>query len=267
MLPTTDKVCSIEEVEENFDTVVLGSDEVWNFYNPMFGKDLSYFGQGVKSSKIISYAASFGTRTPEYGIDEDVKEAIKKIDSISVRDINSNEMIESIGLNVEIVADPTFLIDQKDHLVDIKTNEDYLLFYGFMLHEGDIRLIKDFARENNLKIISVGYKNRWCDLNILDANPFEWNTYVHNAKYVVTTMFHGLVYSIIHEKQFVFVMNDYRRYKVGYLMKYLKLDSSTYYHENDNIIDKMLSHIDYKFINSNLNELIANSKEFLIREI
>ena len=47
-----------------------------------------------------------------------------------------------------------------------------------------------------MKLISVDYSNSWCDKNIIDIDPFEWLGYFKNAKYVLTSTFHGTIFSL-----------------------------------------------------------------------
>ena len=96
-----------------YDTVVVGSDEVWNYQQPIVGYDLTYFGKNIKAERLISYAASFGAVNVEEGnIPSDIYSLINKFDNISVRDSHSLSIIEKIGRNdAKLVVDPVFLID------------------------------------------------------------------------------------------------------------------------------------------------------------
>ncbi len=261
----TIEVNDIDNLNESFDLVILGSDEIWNYNNPMFGKDLTYFGKGIKTKKIISYAASFGTRTLDDDMDSDIIKSLTDLDFISVRDDNSFDIIKSY-LNIEplVLADPTFLIDQKEFIVNPHLGYKYLLFYGLGVDDKIIRQIKKYSFKNNLKIVSVGYRNNWCDENIIDINPFEWSGYIKNANKVVTSMFHGLVYSLIHQKDFVFIMNEYRKNKVDYIIKYLEISDQVLDSKKQNDISYYLDQsINYSKINSKLQLLINQSKDFL----
>jgi len=267
LLPLTIEVNDIKNLNESFDFVYLGSDEIWNFKNPMFGKDLTYFGKDIKSTKIASYGASFGTRSKEKKLDKDIVEQLKKIDFISVRDLNSFEIVNSIGCKSEIVLDPTFLINPNIYSNNIKMDGDYIIFYGFVIDDNAIKNLKIFAKNNNLKILSLGYKNKWCDTNILDISPFQWSEYIKRARYVITSMFHGLVYSLIHKKQFVFIMNDYRKYKVDYLVKNLVLHRSIYRVGEGSIVKKLLNHNIYNEIDPNLMKMMEKSKKNITQQI
>lgn len=53
---------------ESYNTVVIGSDEVWNLNHPWFGKCALFYGIGVRAKRLISYAASFGNYDASQGL-------------------------------------------------------------------------------------------------------------------------------------------------------------------------------------------------------
>ena len=102
-----------QELEQaKFDTVVLGSDIIWDYSFEIFDKDPFLFGSKLNAKKKISYAASFGTIKESEPIPEYVKKSLLDMDEISVRDLNSARIVEKIvGKKPEVVLDPTYLWD------------------------------------------------------------------------------------------------------------------------------------------------------------
>ena len=45
---------------EAFDVIVVGSDEVWNLRHPWYAGYSIFYGEGLKTDRLVSYAASFG---------------------------------------------------------------------------------------------------------------------------------------------------------------------------------------------------------------
>ena len=43
-----------------YDAIVIGSDEVWNFRHPWYNGKPLFFGEGLKTDRLLSYAARFG---------------------------------------------------------------------------------------------------------------------------------------------------------------------------------------------------------------
>ena len=75
------------------DTLVIGSDEVFNCLQPYpVGYSKQLFGDGYAHSKIVSYAASFGSTRYEdlvdTGIAHEIKTMLSRFAAISVRDIH-----------------------------------------------------------------------------------------------------------------------------------------------------------------------------------
>lgn len=80
--------------EEGIELLVFGSDEIWNFTNPLIGLDENYFGAISNSIRKVSYAPSFGTVCSDDMLPDDVLSNLKRFSGISVRDINSEKIIE-----------------------------------------------------------------------------------------------------------------------------------------------------------------------------
>src|SRR5919112_638062 len=57
------------EAASDYDAIVVGSDEVWNFRHPWYGSKPIFFGDGLKADRFVSYAASFGNHSAWDGID------------------------------------------------------------------------------------------------------------------------------------------------------------------------------------------------------
>ena len=120
---------------KKYDYIIIGSDEVWNYTNPLVGYDLTYFGKGLSTNKIASYAASFGWLDSDVVLPTAVKELISKFDFISVRDENSRTIISNnIGVDVPVLQDPTMLYGFDKEIADTKVpnglEENYLLLYS-----------------------------------------------------------------------------------------------------------------------------------------
>ena len=62
--------------------------------------------------------------------------------------------------------------------------------------------IRNFAAREKLKIIATGSVCGWADENPLPS-PFEWLSLIRYSRYVITSTFHGTVFSIQLNKQFI----------------------------------------------------------------
>lgn len=248
---------------KSYDVVVFGSDEIWNFRQPIVGYDLTYFGKNINAPRFVSYAASFGSVNNEDAIiPSTISALIKKFDKISVRDNNSLSIVNKVGRNdAEMVVDPVFLVDIPINTTNIEAKE-YILIYTAELALDLQEEIRSYAKKIGKKLISIGYQNRWCDKNIIAIDPFAWLGYFQKASYVITSMFHGTMFSIKYGKQFCTLVDPYRVNKFKGVME--KLELSDRIKEGDTHIENILeTNIDYLKVNKLLRPFIESSKGFL----
>lgn len=244
---------------------VYGSDEIWNFENPFFGYDDFFFGK-FDHNKKISYAASFGTvkknNFHKKKIFDEIKTNLKKFSFLSVRDENSWKLLKNeFKLNSEIVLDPTFLIENTENKDGLQSTNKTCLLYGNYFSKTQIDSIIKYCRLNKLKLLSVGYYNKWAKSNIT-INPFEFIRELKNSEMVITSMFHGVQLAVKYKKNFWFSVDPYRFNKLEYFIKKLNL-------ENRNIEEHSISknEIDYIKIYEKMNNWKKFSRDFLLNSI
>lgn len=249
--------------DKEYDTVVYGSDEIWNLANE--GSNPIFWGFGLKADKKIAYAPCSGGNLLRYLLKHPFKGLMviwalnRNFNAISARDCVTKEFAERfLRKHVEECLDPTFLFDFSQYK-GVNKYGDYLLIYSYGLSKESVNLIKEFAQKNKCKIIYTGSFSDWADDNPI-LNPLEWLNVMYHAKYVFTSTFHGSVFSIICERQFYVV--DTNSNKVKDLLQRL------------NLIDRFikdskvsLNTIDYLSVNQKLNLLRGKSKDFLINNI
>lgn len=251
------------------DMFIFGSDEIWNISRKDIRKNPILFGVGIPDNYFISYAPSLNTTTLEdIEKDKNFIAAIEKFDRLSVRDYHSLNVIGNITRkNVQVVMDPTFLLDNNEYTILEKdcNKNNFILLYAYMndLNGEQIKSIKNFSQLTNLKILSVGLYNDWCDENI-PASPFEFLSYMKNAKYVITNTFHGTLFSIIYNKQFVTFANN--KVKITDILQRLNLEGRNATGEN-NLMRIFENEIDYSGVMSLLESQIKHSKKFIKNSI
>lgn len=229
LLDMTKPISDLSKIENEYDKVFFGSDEIWNINNPGFGYDLGYFGKGLAHTSKVSYAPSFGSTKIDDKKLNLVKDYLMDFEAISVRDINSQNIIYKLtGSKPTIVPDPTFLVDQFQWAKEPKIQEDYILVYAYVLKPEHINIMKQYAKEKSIKLVSVGFYYDWCDENYLGIDPFEWIGYFKNAKYVFTSMFHGTIFAILMRRNFTVFMDPYRLQKFSYLLDVLDIHNRIY---------------------------------------
>lgn len=266
-LPKTTLTFSHKKVKkENFDVIIIGSDRVWDYKNSFFGLDPIYFGSFLNSKKLFAYACSFGCVKPNDHIPREVICALKKFSKVSVRDDNSLKILKKITRKpVKLVLDPTLLYNytREEKVCPYK---DFILIYSYQINSEQIKGIRNFAEEKNLDIIAIAYNQPWCDKNIINISPFEWLGYFIRANYIITSTFHGTIFSIKYNKQFVTLPNIYIDNKLETILNITGLKNRVLYKAN-NLEQLLGTKIYYNPINNKLSKSILDSINFLRKNI
>lgn len=206
--------------DEEFDAVVVGSDQVWRYQYIGDGHHNVFFldFETEKPVKKIAYAASFGKdkwEAPEHIAE--ISELLKKFHAISTREESGVRLCQGVfGVSGgKSVLDPTMLMRAEfyDHLLnDFPKERDSKALVTYVLDQDQTK--KDI-------IASVKYQLKFNEANLQQVNLSgkkgksfytieEWLWNIKNAEFVVTDSFHGMVFAIIFEKQFLVIGNAER---------------------------------------------------------
>lgn len=251
----------------DLDIISIGADIVWNYETNFLGHDSIYFGKGLNSKRIISYAPSMGDSTYEK-VPKYVTDNLSLFSHKSARDNNTKSIVESLSGSCELVLDPTLIVNWKDHEINtFNFDFKYILIYAFAMTDNDINAITAYAKKYDLKIVSICFNKKysWCDVNIISIDPLEFLYVYKNSEFVFTSTFHGFLFSLKYNKNFVLRDNKTVHNKVVTLVEQLHLydrllstDLST-----SEILSLMDAEMDYKKINKELNLLIDKSVNYL----
>lgn len=201
------------------DVYISGSDQVWH-YSVRGKKAAGYFLQfGDKKSKRISYAASIGREIVENEIPL-LKKWIDTFDAVSVREESALQLCRKVGRTDAITAiDPTCLLPVNHYLKMVQAPSIHCHPYLFMYilnvdkkEDTGWPEVEPYIKEYGLEIKTVassGYEPARelipNNKNILATIP-QWLGLIHSSEAVVTTSFHGMVFSILFHKKFVVVL-------------------------------------------------------------
>ncbi len=245
--------------DREFDVIIYGSDEIWNLRNHGWSPKL--WGFLYKSNMKISYAACVGnTHIIDFLLFPYTIWGLNRFEAISVRDNYSYRLLSRFtNKRISEVLDPTFLTSYDQFKKENKYG-DYILVYTYGLTIASVQNIRIFANEKMLKLICTGSCQPWADLN-LSVGPFDWLSLIYNAKYIITSTFHGTVFSIICKKQFVVI--DSSSIKILDILEKLCLQNR----HTEDLYNAFSDEIDYKFVDSALDPLIEESKSFLMDSI
>ena len=250
------------------DRIILGSDEIWNVTAPVFRRPVFY---GIGFDNVHTYGISVSmARKEHFDKFPELEEAIRKIGHVLVRDENTGKVVEEItGRETSMVADPTFLCDVSEFAKAApgykKINKKYILIYSYVFNENLKNNIIRFARENDLAIVSACIRHPWADIYV-NGSPLSFCKLLEDAQYVVTTTFHGTVFSLLNHKRFV---SEPFSPKVTDVLNKVELDKALVEVGTDyeTFSSKLKSDYDYSVVDRNVLKWRERSLELLKKEI
>lgn len=256
---------------KHFDVAIIGSDEVFNFSQRVsWGYTPQLYGRVVNADKVISYAGSFGHTTLDdiyhFGVQEEMASALASMAGISVRDINSFEIVRKLtGREAIINIDPVLLYDYVSWIKPVN-RKNYIVVYSYpnrIKKQKEIDAIKSFAKKHGKKLISIGFYFPWCDETVV-PDPFEVLGYMRGADYIITDTFHGSVMSLKFNRPFVALVRDTNRQKMNSLLTQFHLEDRIVTHI-ESLENRMSRPIDYDSVNNILATEKIRSLEYLRR--
>ncbi|SNU93429.1 Polysaccharide pyruvyl transferase [Megamonas hypermegale] len=254
----------MKELNDKFDTFICGSDQIWNL-DCTQGVEPAYFLKFANKDKLkIAYAPSLAHVKFARNYNADLKEAIKDLDYISVREESTLPLIQPLTeKKVNVVLDPTLLLDKKDYELIInqyKNESEYIFVYMLEYSAELVKYCNEFSNKKRIKVIYIsnnkisGIKGK----NAFGIGPDKFLKYIKEAKYIITNSFHATVFSIIFNKKFVTFTTKRSSSRMVDLLDKLGI-SERIYNEKFNI-DK---DIDYDIVQKNLIDMRKSSLEYL----
>lgn len=212
------------------DFYICGSDQIWNPVVTL-GVDPAYYLDFVKDGgRKISYGASFGISGMKDRHCRQIRRYLEDFKALSVREKNGAELVEGLmGRKVTQVIDPTFLLDKeqwKALAVKPAVKGDYILVYVMQNNRKVYEYARRIKEALGLKLVVIsryGYRLDFMDEVMIDIGPREYLGLFAHASFVCTNSFHGLVYSVIFEKDFYVVPSTRFNSRIDNLMQVLGL--------------------------------------------
>lgn len=248
------------------DCYIAGSDQIWNtsFRN---GTDAAfYLDFGSRNTLRISYAASFATEKLEPHAVNFVKTALHNFDHISVREESGLNILQEHGFNGSIVVDPVFLLPPSHWYNSASTqvpSDDYVLIYDFEKCDTVKQIAQKIAQKLGLKIYSVSpYRLKYADKNFINYGPDSFIGLIKNARYVISNSFHGTVFALIFNKDFIITKrSDGLNIRMSDLCNRYNLSSRIV--DTTTPISDLIKPIDYAQIQPLIEADINSSKSYL----
>lgn len=245
------------KLDNKYDYFIVGSDQVWNQTTGHIS-ELFLLNFVNDSSKKISLSASLGTNNLLEESKNQIRLFVKDFSNISVRENTAKEIIEEItGRNdVEVLLDPTMILTTDDWdkvskkpRQGLSDNQKYILLYFLgNLSENRIKVIFDFAKENNCMVINILDKND----KFYNCGPSEFIWLEKHAFMVCTDSFHSSVFAILYKIPFIVFNRDdgqngvnEMNSRIDTLLSKFSLEGNYYAGKiNNNILTRNFDYID-----------------------
>lgn len=197
----------LNELNEEYDAFVCGSDQVWN--TGIIDFDLSYVLH-FATKKRVSYAASCG---PKRQKEENIRlliDDLNKFSHISVRESAAQDVLEKFVVqDIVVDVDPVLLLERtrwEKLITERLIKEKYILCYfpGGTPADGD-KISAEYAKRNKCKrvILMPEWRNLFKKgIKEYAAGPIQFLNLIKNSEHVFTSSFHGTAFSIIFNTPF-----------------------------------------------------------------
>lgn len=205
--------------EYHFDAYVVGSDQVWlPNYCPNSFLDFVNRKDVIK----IFYAASCGATS--WADKQEIKNKCQTLaldfKGISVREKHLVDLSQQeLGVKAELVLDPTMLLRKEDYISLLDNTQDMQeCIFSYILDKSDLKqkIINSVHQKVGIEVKHGNVKKYYYKKKHKNLDDFifpsieSWLEGFRNAKYIITDSFHGTVFSIIFNKQFVVIGNPHR---------------------------------------------------------
>lgn len=210
-------VVELQQLGENYNVVVSGSDQIWN----PEALDSTYLLEWVKAGKKISYGSSLSAKSIPTEYEKLFSTALKDFKAISIRDrMCRDQLARIVGKPVSTVVDPVVLLGRDGLLSNV--TKAALSPYMFCYFLGNNKKHRQMAilKSNEMKLPIHAVINAGSDYRAdkalekcadWDVDPWKFVSYINEASIVVTDSFHATVISILCHTDFIVLEKDSSR--------------------------------------------------------
>ncbi len=254
---------NIKDANKEYSIFIVGSDMVWEL--GITGGDINYYLDFADENKRYSYAASIGTEKLNELYEDKCIENLNKFKYISVRELQAKKILENyISKDISVDVDPTLLHDKKfwihyEEIPKIINNKKYILLYFIDSNGIILTNAKKIAKENDLDIYILKDNKKEIDgcKIICNATVGEFLYYIHNAELVITGSYHGMIFSMNYNTNFMY----YNRANSSRMDSIAELTGSTNRKMTEDYIPELKCN--FEVINKSISNLRDKSMENL----
>lgn len=262
-------------VINGFQTIIVGSDQVWNPEYTDNILDENYILQNVTTNEVrkMSFSSSLGSCILNEKNRTILKESLSTYCAISVREEYAKKLLNSIGINnVTLTCDPTFLlnIEQWNNIANHSTSYltqlkfAYLLVYTFDHDKRCFQTANIIAKKMNLRVVSISYlarKPKCVYRQFSSLSPADFLLLFKNSQFVVTNSFHGTCFSLIYGKDFISINKTNNPQRIQNLLSSLNLSDRICYQVSDLKLNEL--HIDFTSVEKSIQNMRLEAMSYL----
>lgn len=198
---------NIHLANKEYDKFVAGSDIIWG--RDITGDDYHYFLDFVTdATKKYAFASSVGDCVIRK--DEPIlPDLLRDFSKITVRETEAAKWVEEVsGCKAQVVCDPTMLLTEQEWDQAIPTKQkysNYVLVYFKNPGEKSLADAKAYAKQHGCKVLHINYGIP--HKGVTNIKPKTLNEFLSLIKYadmVFTASYHGMLFSLYYEKEFLF---------------------------------------------------------------
>ena len=191
-----------------YDIYLTGSDQVWNPVC-MKGDPVFFFAFADQEACKISYASSFAISKIPIQYHGVYKKYLSDYCRVSVREDSGAEIIKALtGLDSKVVCDPTLLLTKRDYELigegsQLQVKGEYILVYALTYAYNPYpqidKVVQKVKRQLGLPVIylqSNSIEHYHLGRSVTSAGPCEFISLLMNARFVVTSSFHGTAFAL-----------------------------------------------------------------------
>ena len=270
-LTDSKKISNLREIDcsKEYHAFVCGSDQIWN---PTLtgGLDGAYFCDFDSDAIKIAYSASMGLKKLPPKEELSFQRMINNFDYVGVRENSLKEYISKFSnKDVEVTVDPTLLLEKEDYIHMTKENKNgrYIFLYSLIEDKKLYSIADKLSKKLNIPIVELRYNKLYSHrkyIQVADSGPEEFLSFIKNAEIVITNSFHGTIFSIMFEKKFYTVFNEWGSSRLETLLINVGLKDRciSFFEEID--VDNA---IEYDKVKSKLKDLRKKSAVFLLESL
>ena len=270
----------LSSICNNYDKIVVGSDQVWGEWLPDEALNLFLLGVDNFDGVRYSYAASIGADEISEKGKEFYINNLSRFKTVSVRERGAQLALQKIGIVARVDVDPTILLSTAEwNLVskNVHKPEEYIFCYFLGKEKKYREVASEIASKLSLPIVTMPYVSHnkseeydegFGDYQDFESGPEGFIDLIKHAKVVLTDSFHATVFATKYHINFFSLARiiDGDSSSNGRLVDYLSMI---------NMLDRFVSPIelldkvceitvDYSLFDECLKPYIECGKEYLM---